>query len=351
MTSTARRWPDVLAGKARWGCDCADALEWLRELPDDSIDLLVTSPPYEKARTYGRDDMKAGQAWVDWLVEVVKAAAPKVKGLIAVNCEGQTRNYKYSATPFLLAADLHRAGFNLRKPVVFHRVGIPGSGGPDWLRNDWEPIVCVSRGKLPWSDNTACGHPPKWAPGGAMSNRNGDGERKNARGCSGRNQLGKNGSGGNRIVDGSRDARARPSHRFGHAADGTVKGGHAQDIVGRKVMTRERDGMHSQESTLYYKPAMANPGNVLALNVGGGVMGHGLAHDNEAPFPLDLPAFFVKSFCPPGGVVCDIFSGSGTTCHAAVEHGRRFIGCDVRESQVKLCERRMRSVTPSMIPA
>ena len=35
-------------------------------------------------------------------------------------------------------ADLKRAGFNMRKPPVFHRVGIPGSGGPDWLRNDYE---------------------------------------------------------------------------------------------------------------------------------------------------------------------------------------------------------------------
>jgi hypothetical protein len=62
-------------------------------------------------------------------------------------------------------ADLHRAGFNLRKPPIFNRVGIPGSGGPDWLRNDYEFIVCTTRtGKLPWADNTACGHPPKWAP-------------------------------------------------------------------------------------------------------------------------------------------------------------------------------------------
>ena len=77
-------------------------------------------------------------------------------------------------------------------------------------------------------------------------------------------------------------------------------------------------------------------------------MGHAIAHHNEAPFPLDLPAFFVKSFCPPNGVVCDPFVGSGTTAHAAIENGRRFVGCDIRKSQVELTMRRIKTVTPNM---
>lgn len=344
---------DVIAGERLWSVECGDCLEWAAALPDDSLDLCVFSPPYEAARTYGIGFGLRGQGWVDWMVRIVRILSAKCRGLIAINCEGQTRNYAYSATPFLLMADLHREGFNLRKPVVFRRIGIPGSGGPDWFRNDWEPVICVTRpGKLPWSDNVACGHPPKWAPGGAMSNRTEDGQRKNARGCS-RNQWG--GTGGhtaNRKPDGGKDTRARPSHRFGHAADGTVKGGHAQDIVKpRKIMTVARDVTHSQESTYYEEPAIANPGNVLELAVGGGVMGHALAHENEAPYPLGLPSFFVKSCCPPNGIVCDVFSGSGTTAHAAIDAGRRFVGCDVRQSQVDLTIRRMRSITRPMIAA
>lgn len=82
--------------------------------------------------------------------------------------------------------------------------------------------------------------------------------------------------------------------------------------------------------------------------VGGGQMGHPSAHRNEAPFPLKLAEFFVLSFCPPGGIVVDPFSGSGTTAHAATLHGRRFIGCDVRPCQVALTARRLRSVTPAL---
>jgi site-specific DNA-methyltransferase (adenine-specific) len=399
---------DVLNGDARWSCEATDAVAFLDSLPDDSVDLLFTSPPYELARTYGiGEKMVGGQQWVDWMVRVVSAAAPKVRGLIAVNCEGQTRGYRYSGAPFLLFADLHRAGFNLRKPPIFHRVGIPGSGGPDWLRNDYEPILCVTReGRLPWSDNTACGHTPKWAPGGEMSHMLSDGTRVNQWG-----KIGSDTGAGNKDADGNikSNGKARPSHKMtskGEAKEvpawlregmhtgvqnkikqpkpknvretsGIRQRGVANRQVlreGGKLMTAPLpDGTTEVQS--YLPPAMANPGNVyepqyslsevyellkllevadesmpeiLRLTVGGGQMGHAISHSNEAPFPLDLPTFFVKSFAPPNGVVCDPFSGSGTVCHAAFEHGRRFIGCDLRESQVALCSRRLATVTPSM---
>lgn len=322
MSSNPRTWRGVIEGSRRWSCEAADAIEWLKGLPDDSIDLLVTSPPYERARTYGLNvTMPSGEEWVGWMRSVVEVAATKVKGLIAINCEGQTKGYRYSAVPFLLMADLHRSGYCLRKPLVYHRIGIPGSGGPDWLRNDWEPIVCVTRGgKLPWSDNTACGQPPKFAPGGEPSHRTEDGRRTNANlSRAERGRLRREAA----AVGNGRKIRA---HDSGEWADSTVK-----------------------TEWNYVPPDVANPGNVLKVSVGGGRLGHDLAHDNEAPFSLDFAEFFVRSFCPPSGIVADPFSGSGTTCHAAIEWGRRFVGCDIRESQVKLCERRLATVTPRMM--
>ena len=289
---------EVIAGTAPWSCEAADLLDWLPTLADDSIDLLITSPPYLAARTYGRTDVARGlDAWVVWMLDVVKAAAPKVKGLIAINCEGQTRNYRYQPAPFLLVADLHRAGFNLRKPCVYERDGIPGSGGPDWLKNRWEPIVCVTRpGRLPWSNNTACGRPPICEPGGRVSHRGVSGARRTFTVQT------------RREMDGGRQVATE--------AD-----------IGRAV------------------PDVANPGNIIDC---GADTHFGFGNESEAPFPLKLAAFFVLSFCPPGGVVCDPYSGSGTSCHAAVENGRRFVGCDVRQSQVDLCARRMRTITPTL---
>lgn len=289
-------WTSVIHGERRWSVEQADALDFLRALPDDSVDLLFTSPPYELARTYGIGErMVGGEAWVRWMVELVTVASPKVKGLIAVNCEGQTRGYRYSCVPFLLLADLHRAGFNCRKPCVYERDGVPGSGGPDWLKNRWEPIICVTRpGRLPWSENTACGRKPEYAAGGVVSNRLHDGRRfslQTRRGASG--------------------ARQTPKERD----------------RGRAV------------------PDIANPGNIIDC---GANTHFGIGNENEAPFPLELPTFFVRSFCPPNGVTCDPFSGSGTTAHACLDHGRRFVGCDIRESQVELTCRRLETVTPTL---
>jgi len=260
----------------------------------------------ERARTYGIDFSLAGQAWVDWMVDVFEACRRVCKGLVACVCEGQTRKFRWSAVPALLMADLHRAGFHLRRPGIFHRIGIPGSGEPDWLRADTEYIICTARpGKLPWSDNTACGHPPKWAPGGEISHRLSDGTRVN---------------------------------QWGHSV--------RKDVVnGRRVVRGTING-DTQTSDSYYPPVLANPGNVIRLKVGGGSMGSPLAHENEAPFPQQLAEFFVRSFCPPNGIVCDPFSGSGTTLAAALTHGRRFVGCDIRQLQVELTARRAATVQP-----
>lgn len=156
----------------------ADCLEHLSGMASDSVDLIVTSPPYEAARTYGIDFKLDGQEWVEWAAERYLECYRVSRGLVAWVVEGRTRQFAWSATPVLLMAELHRQGVRLRKPPAFHRVGIPGSGGPDWLRNDYEFIVCASKGKLPWSDNTAMGAAPKYAPGGAMSYRRTDGKRK-----------------------------------------------------------------------------------------------------------------------------------------------------------------------------
>jgi hypothetical protein len=285
----------------------ADCLGWFAAQPADSIDLIFGSPPYERARLYlegGKDPgvARGTDEWVEWMVKVFKAALRCCRGLVAFVVAGQTRNYSWTASPALLIATLRNEGVVLRCPPVYRRNGIPGSGGPDWLRNDYELVVCATRGgKLPWSDNTAMGHEPKYKPGGNPSHRTQDGTRVND------------------LV-----AYATPDERNN---DGPHR-------------TRRRKGR------VYRPPEMANPGNVIDCGaVGGGNMGDKLAHENEAPFPESLVEFFVKSFCPPGGLVCDPFSGSGTTGAVAVQHGRRFLGCDLRDSQVQLTRRRIANST------
>jgi hypothetical protein len=306
----------------------ADTLDWSREQPDDSIDLVFCSPPYEAARTYGIGFKLRGQEYVDWAVERFMEHYRICRGLVCWVIEGQTRSFRWSAAPALFMADLHRRGIRLRKPPIYKRVGIPGSGGPDFLRNDYEFVVCASKGRLPWSDNTAMGHPPKWGPGGMPTHRLPDGTRvndpwlKRGRG---------NGIGG---FDGRNERKVGTNKKRTFAE---------KVSQGAKIHTKpEADG--SMRIQAYMPPPLVNPGNIVNCTVGGGQLGSPLAHENEAPFPEKLAEFFVLSFCPPGGTVYDAFCGSGTTGAVAKRHGRSFIGTDVRESQVELTRRRLAEV-------
>jgi DNA modification methylase len=261
-----------------------DCINVLAGMETDSVDLILCSPPYENARSYDMGFNLKGQEWVDWAVSRYLECARVSRGLVAWVVEGRTKDFRWTATPALLMADLHRSGIKLRKPPVYHRVGIPGSGGPDWWRNDYELIVCSSKGKLPWSNNTATGHAPKFPAGGAPSHQ-------------------------------SRDGR-----------------------VNRPRLQREGDTRRVRQ---YKPPERSNPGNLIQCHGGGGHMGSPLAHENEAPFPEKLAEAFVLSFCPPDGTVLDCFCGSGTTLAVANRHGRNAIGIDLRESQVALTNRRL----------
>jgi hypothetical protein len=254
----------------------ADNLACMRTMPSDSVDLIFGSPPYENARTYRELDFKLeGQDWVDWMMERWREFSRISKGLVAMVMEGRTFEGKYTCTPALLMADLHRAGFHVRKPPIYKRFGVPGSGGPEWLRNDYEWIVCTSKGKLPWSENTACGGAPKYLPGGLMCNRTETGER-----------------------------------------------------VKQK----------------FKQPDVANPGNIIDCgSAGGGHQGCDIAHEGDAPFPERLAEFFVRSFCPPGGIVMDPFSGTGTTVSVARQWGRKWIGIDLRASEIEKSDRRLKN--------
>lgn len=148
---------------------------------DDAFDLVFCSPPYESQRAYDELDFcKSGEEWVEWAVSCFEECLRVSRGLVAWVVEGCTDSFAYSSTPFLLLADLQRRGAKVRKPCVYQRNGIPGTGGPDWLRNDWEPIICATKnGKLPWSDPTAMGQPPKQNKPRVATNRNKNGSRKN----------------------------------------------------------------------------------------------------------------------------------------------------------------------------
>jgi hypothetical protein len=286
-------------------------------LPDQSVDLVIGSPPYTFARTYGIGAQRDCRSWVRWMLDVTAEAVRVSRGLVLWVVAGQTRGHCYEPSPEGLlwewwsrgvGSGVYFDGIELPRrtvaecqcwrPAYWHRIGIPGSGGKKWLRADVEYVLCFKgEGNDFWTDNTAMGKPPVYAPGGALSYRLKNGARRNHWG----------------FVD--------------------------SDCGSRKA-NGERD-RHGAKQVGYDAPVIANPGNMIHTMVGGGTLGSELAHLSEAPFPESLVEFFVRSFAPPSGLILDPFSGSGTSAAVAVKNDRRAIGLDLRRSQSELGHRRI----------
>lgn len=82
-----------------------------------------------------------------------------------------------------------------------------------------------------------------------------------------------------------------------------------------------------------------NPGDVWSINTRPFVEAH------FATFPVELPRRCILAGCKPNGVVLDPFSGAGTTALAAQQVGRRAIGIDINPEYHSIALKRM-SDTP-----
>jgi len=264
-----------------------------RHLPldDQSVDLVFGSPPYTDCRLYLEDGKDLGisrnvHEWVEWMLNVTTECLRICRGPVVWVAAGPTRKRNYWPACEGLMWEWFKRGGSMYRPCYWKRYGIPGSGGDQWFRADVEYVMCFKRpGKLPWTDNTAMGHPCKYGPGGDPSHRMFDGARRR-------------------------------------------KGG-------------------SMEVQHYTQPVIANPGTLIDTGAaGGGNMGSDLCSLNEAPFPEKLAEHFILSLCPPNGIVCDCFSGSGTTAQMAITHGRKAVACDLRFSQCELTKRRIAQTQP-----
>ena len=72
--------------------------------------------------------------------------------------------------------------------------------------------------------------------------------------------------------------------------------------------------------------------------------------NHPAPFPVELPWRCIEMYTFAGDVVFDPFNGSGTTCVAAKQSGRVFVGIDLSEEYCTIADERILNTEPALIP-
>lgn len=63
--------------------------------------------------------------------------------------------------------------------------------------------------------------------------------------------------------------------------------------------------------------------------------------DHSAPFPLELPEWFIKLFTKEGDIILDPFIGSGTSAIAAARLGRKYLGIDILENYCQIAKNKL----------
>jgi site-specific DNA-methyltransferase (adenine-specific) len=71
---------------------------------------------------------------------------------------------------------------------------------------------------------------------------------------------------------------------------------------------------------------------------------------HPAPFPLELPERLIKLYSYRGDVVLDPFVGSGTTCVAALQNRRSYVGYETEPAYVQLAEQRIQAARAELGP-
>lgn len=150
-----------------------DCLKGFKQIPDGSIDMVVTSPPYDTIRHYDGFNLD--------LSEVGKESYRVLKdgGIVAMVIQDQTINFAKTLTSFRTIIDwCDNAGFRLFECCLYRKHGTDGAWYSKRFRVDHEYIPIFLKGNRPaFFNKVPLKIPSKWGgvtmTGGATRCTNG----------------------------------------------------------------------------------------------------------------------------------------------------------------------------------
>ena len=104
------------------------AEEGLKELDSDSIDLVVTSPPYDKIRSYKSAEESSSITNCEFSIDIVVEElwrVVKIGGIVVWIVNDQTEQFSESGSSFTQALMFKDKGFKLYDTMIFKKINPP----------------------------------------------------------------------------------------------------------------------------------------------------------------------------------------------------------------------------------
>jgi DNA modification methylase len=271
-----------------------DVRELSRQLPANTVNCIVTSPPYYGHRSYsaagdrrelGRE--KSPNDYVDSLVQCLSEAGRLLRedGTLWLNIGDTYRRSRLLGIPWRVALALQEAGWYLRSDIIWHKPNAMPSSVKTRPTTDHEYLFLLSKSADYYYDGDSIREPHVTFS-------------ENSRMRGGRGHFGK---------------------RDGTPEQGKNKG---------------NGNLHDARWDEYFHPAGRNRRTVWSVPLGKFREAH------FAVFPEALIEPCIKAGCPQGGVVLDPFMGAGTTAVVCGRLGRHFLGFELIPEYVELARRR-----------
>lgn len=132
----------------------SDCIDLMAKMPDNFVDLVITSPPYDDLRDYDGYNFEAIKV-AEQLERVVKDG-----GVICWVVADQVKDFDRSLTSFKHAFDFRTMGFNVYDIIIWNKgqTSVPSNHKYNQV---YEYIFVFSKGK-PKTFNPICDQPRLW---------------------------------------------------------------------------------------------------------------------------------------------------------------------------------------------
>ena len=352
-------------------------------LEDDSIDCIVTSPPYWGLRDYGHSDQlglePTPKEYLKNMLHVFDLVKPKLKdvGNCFVNLGDTYNGNKNGNTdlknksvniesfkkekvsnipdkclcmiPQRFAWGMIEHGWILRNEIIWHKPNHMPESVTDRLTKSHEAIYhFVKQGKY-YYDLDAIREPfaessikritqpnvMNQTGGKKQTDLRGDPISGNASRCNKMVQSLAKKYGGKFDCNSDYEDFGSPRARTQRKNDGTTYGGNGTGF-------KDHSGCYDADGNCLNNPLGKNPGDVWEINT----QPYSEAH--FAVFPLKLVEKPISAGCPVGGRVLDMFGGSGTVAEFCRHNERECTIIELNDEYKSLIKERSMDYTPTL---